>query len=122
MVVDRRRRSGRNGPASSRGPFRTKPSVDLPGVDERLGAVQRAIRVACLGPKYSYSHLAAVAKFGKAVEHVPVGSIPAVFEEVNRRNVQFGLVPLENSTDCRIADTLEMFIKLPTSISGRKCG
>jgi len=76
-------------------------------------SLQRTIRVACLGPKYSYSHLAAVAKFGEAVEHVPVGSIAAVFEEVNRRHVEFGLVPLENSTDGRIADTLEMFVKLP---------
>jgi chorismate mutase / prephenate dehydratase len=76
-------------------------------------ALQRAIRVSYLGPKYSYSHLAAVAKFGESVEHVPVASIAAVFEEVNRRHVQFGLVPLENSTDGRIADTLDMFIKLP---------
>ncbi len=44
---------------------------------------------------------------------MPVASIAAVFEEVNRRHVQFGLVPLENSTDGRIADTLDMFIKLP---------
>ena len=44
---------------------------------------------------------------------MPVGSIAAVFEEVNRRHVQFGLVPLENSTDGRVADTLDMFIKLP---------
>jgi chorismate mutase/prephenate dehydratase len=76
-------------------------------------ALQRTLRVACLGPKYSYSYLAAVAKFGHSVEHVPVGSIGAVFEEVNRRHVQFGLVPLENSTDGRIADTLEMFARLP---------
>ena len=76
-------------------------------------ALQRPIRVAFLGPKYSYSHLASVARFGEAVEHVPVGSIAAVFEELNRRHVQFGLVPLENSTDGRIADTLDMFIKLP---------
>ncbi|AMV39097.1 prephenate dehydratase [Planctomyces sp. SH-PL62] len=76
-------------------------------------ALQRTLRVACLGPKYSYSHLASVAKFGEAVEHVPVGSIAAVFEEVNRRHVQFGIVPLENSTDGRIADTLDMFTKLP---------
>lgn len=77
-------------------------------------ALQRPIRVACLGPKYSYSHLASVAKFGEAVEHVMVGSISAVFEEVNRRQVQYGLVPLENSTDGRIADTLDMFKNLPT--------
>ena len=76
-------------------------------------SLQRALRVACLGPKYSYSHLASVAKFGNAVEHVPVGSIGAVFEEVNRRHVQFGIVPLENSTDGRIADTLDMFTRLP---------
>ncbi|MFO0888342.1 MAG: prephenate dehydratase [Isosphaeraceae bacterium] len=76
-------------------------------------SLQRTLRVACLGPKHSYSYLAAVAKFGEAVEHVPVGSISAVFEEVNRRHVQFGIVPLENSTDGRIADTLEMFTKLP---------
>ena len=40
-------------------------------------------------------------------------SIAAVFEEVNRRHVQFGLVPLENSTDGRVIDTLEMFTRLP---------
>lgn len=76
-------------------------------------SLQRTLRVACLGPKYSYSHLASVAKFGAAVEHVPVGSIAAVFEEVNRRHVQFGLVPLENSTDGRVTDTLDMFVRLP---------
>jgi chorismate mutase/prephenate dehydratase len=76
-------------------------------------SLQRTLRVACLGPKYSYSYLASVAKFGNAVEHVPVGSIAAVFEEVNRRHVQFGIVPLENSTDGRIADTLDMFARLP---------
>jgi chorismate mutase/prephenate dehydratase len=76
-------------------------------------ALQRNLRVASLGPLYSYSHLAAVAKFGNSVEHVPLGSISAVFEEVNRRHVQFGLVPLENSTDGRIADTLDMFARMP---------
>ena len=76
-------------------------------------SLQRQLRIAFLGPKYSYSHLASVARFGESVEHVPVGSIAAVFEEVNRRHVQFGIVPLENSTDGRIADTLDMFVRLP---------
>ena len=100
--------------AASQGPL---PSETLRIIFRELmsgsRALQRPIRVAFLGPKYSYSHLASVARFGEAVEHVPVGSIAAVFEEVNRRHVQFGLVPLENSTDGRIADTLDMFIKLP---------
>ncbi len=75
--------------------------------------LQRSLRVAYLGPRYSYSHLAALAKFGEGVEHVPVGTIAAVFEELNRRHVEFGIVPLENSTDGRIADTLDMFTRLP---------
>ena len=76
-------------------------------------SLQRQLRVACLGPKYSYSHLASVARFGESVEHVPLGSIAAVFEEVARRHVHFGIVPLENSTDGRIADTLDMFVRQP---------
>src|SRR4051812_9392118 len=76
-------------------------------------AIQRVIKISCLGPEFSYSHLAAVERFGQAVEFTLVGSIPAVFEEVNRGHCDFGVVPLENSTDGRVADTLDMFIRLP---------
>ncbi len=80
--------------------------------------LHRAVRVAFLGPLYSYSHLAATARFGQSVDLAPVGSIAAVFEEVNRRHSDFGLVPIENSTDGRIADTLDMFTRLPVRICG----
>lgn len=76
-------------------------------------ALQKVLKVAYLGPEYSYSHLAAIERFGQAVELVKVGSIAAVFEDVNRGQVDFGVVPLENSTDGRIADTLDMFLRLP---------
>jgi chorismate mutase / prephenate dehydratase len=76
-------------------------------------ALQKVLKVAYLGPDYSFSHLAALERFGQAVEFMKVGSIPAVFEEVNRGHVDFGVVPLENSTDGRVADTLDMFIRLP---------
>jgi chorismate mutase/prephenate dehydratase len=75
-------------------------------------------RIAFLGPLYSYSHLAALHRFGQGFDLVPVGSIPAVFEEVNRGHSEFGLVPVENSTDGRIADTLDMFTRLPVRICG----
>jgi chorismate mutase/prephenate dehydratase len=81
-------------------------------------ALERPCRVAVLGPAYSYSHLAAMARFGAAVEFVPVGSISAVFEEVNRGHATFGVVPIENSTDGRIADTLDMFTRLRVRICG----
>ena len=78
----------------------------------------REVRIAFLGPLYSYSHLAAILCFGQSVEFAPVGSIAAVFEEVQRGHCQFGLVPLENSTDGRVADTLDMFTRLPLRVCG----
>jgi chorismate mutase / prephenate dehydratase len=76
-------------------------------------ALQRRQRVAYLGPDYSYSHLAALERFGEATDYMKVGSIAAVFEEVGRKHVDLGVVPLENSTDGRITDTLDMFIRMP---------
>jgi chorismate mutase/prephenate dehydratase len=78
----------------------------------------RQLRIAFLGPLYSFSHLAALHRFGQSVEFVPVGTIPAVFEEVDRDQSDFGLVPIENSTDGRIADTLDMFTRMPLRICG----
>jgi chorismate mutase/prephenate dehydratase len=76
-------------------------------------ALQKVLKVAYLGPEYSFSHLAALERFGLAIEFMQVGSIAAVFEEVNRGHADFGVVPLENSTDGRVADTLDMFLRLP---------
>jgi len=75
-------------------------------------------RVAYLGPEFSYTHLAAIEKFGTSVELIPVNPIAAVFEEVNRGHSDYGLVPIENSTDGRIVDTLDMFTRLPLRICG----
>lgn len=78
----------------------------------------KVLRVAFLGPLYSFSHLATMHRFGQSIEFIPVGSIASVFEEVNRGHSDFGLVPIENSTDGRIADTLDMFTRLPVRICG----
>ncbi len=78
----------------------------------------RVVRVAYLGPEYSFSHLAAMQRFGQSADLVPVGTIAAVFEEVNRGHATYGLVPIENSTDGRVIDTLSMFTRLPLRICG----
>jgi chorismate mutase/prephenate dehydratase len=80
--------------------------------------LDRPRRICFLGPAYSYSHLAAVRKFGESTSMVPVGTIKAVFEEVNSGTCDFGLVPIENSTDGRIVDTLDMLSRLPVKICG----
>lgn len=78
----------------------------------------RSDRVAYLGPAYSFTHLAAINRFGESSDLVPVSTIATVFEEVNRGHVDYGLVPIENSTDGRIVDTLDMFTRLPLRICG----
>jgi chorismate mutase/prephenate dehydratase len=76
-------------------------------------AIEKVQRIAYLGPEYSYSHLAALERFGEAVVYNRTTTIAGVFEEVARKHADFGVVPLENSTDGRIADTLDMFVRLP---------
>jgi chorismate mutase/prephenate dehydratase len=81
-------------------------------------ALVKPIRVAYLGPKYSYSHLAAIDRFGDGPDLTPVATIKAVFESIHFHQTDFGIVPIENSTDGRIVDTLDMFARLPTRITG----
>jgi chorismate mutase/prephenate dehydratase len=79
-------------------------------------AIQKQQKIAYLGPDYSYSHLAAIQRFGEASVYNRTASIAAVFEEVIRKHADFGVVPLENSTDGRIADTLDLFIRFPEQV------
>jgi chorismate mutase/prephenate dehydratase len=86
-----------------------------------LSAVRNQVRpqrVAYLGPAFSFTHLAALERFGESADLIPVNTIAAVFEEVNRGHADFGMVPIENSTDGRIIDTLDMFTRLPLRICG----
>ena len=98
------------------------PFVALRGIyRELLSASRRSIkatRVAYLGPQFSYTHLATIERFGKSADLAPVNTIAAVFEEVNRGLADFGVVPIENSTDGRIIDTLDMFTRMPLRICG----
>ncbi|MEM6979199.1 MAG: prephenate dehydratase [Planctomycetota bacterium] len=68
------------------------------------GVLQKG--VAFLGPVDSYSHLATIAYFGDATPMKPVVSIAAVFDAVDRSEVDYGIVPIENSTHGRVVDTL----------------
>ncbi|QEG40674.1 prephenate dehydratase [Roseimaritima ulvae] len=75
-------------------------------------------RVAFLGPKYSYSYMATTRFFGAAAALAPVQSIEAVFESVVAGDCRSGVVPIENSTDGRIVDTLGMFVVHRVHICG----
>lgn len=88
---------------------------------EALGDVRASVhptRVAYLGPEFSFTHLAALKYFGTGVELIPVSSIAGIFEQAQSGECDFGVVPIENSTDGRIVDTLDMFTKTKIKISG----
>ncbi len=81
-------------------------------------ALEQSIRVAYLGPEGTFSQEAAVKHFGKAVVTVPTGSIGQVFREVENGSVDYGVVPIENSTEGVISYTLDVFMNSPLQISG----
>jgi chorismate mutase/prephenate dehydratase len=73
-------------------------------------ALEKPLKIGFLGPLGTFSHLASVRKFGSSVEHVPLADIPAVFEEVVRGHIDYGLVPVENSLHGGVIDTLDAFL------------
>lgn len=72
-------------------------------------ALEQPLRIGYLGPPGSYSHLASTRQFGKSVEYEDLHSIGGVFTEVARGHVNYGLVPVENSTGGGIAETMAAF-------------
>ena len=72
-------------------------------------SLQQPLRIGFLGPPGSYSHLAALKHFGDSVEHADLHDIAGVFTEVQRGHVNYGLVPIENSTGGGIVETLDAF-------------
>jgi len=79
-------------------------------------ALEKPLRIAYLGPQGSFSHLAAVGKFGASVEYEPVTNIYGVFEEVSRERVDFGIVPIENSVGGGVIDTLDALVETDVQI------
>jgi chorismate mutase/prephenate dehydratase len=79
-------------------------------------SLEKPLRVAYLGPAGTYSEQAAVTQFGSGAALLASGSIDAVFGEIERGRADYGIVPVENSTEGVVAQTLDRFISSPLSI------
>ncbi len=79
-------------------------------------ALERPLRIGYLGPSGSFSHLAARRKFGTSVEYEDLESIRGVFEDIARSHIDLGIVPIENSIDGGIVETLDSFFESPAQI------
>ena len=66
--------------------------------------------VAYLGPPSTFTHVAAMGKFGASAQYVPHAGIKEVFDAVERGRALYGVVPVENSTEGVVNYTLDMFI------------
>lgn len=62
--------------------------------------------VAFLGPEASFTHQAAESKFGAMSEYLPIGSIEGIFRAVEKGTAKFGVIPIENSSNGIVSDTI----------------
>ncbi len=81
-------------------------------------ALEGPVTVAYLGPQATFTHMACTQWFGQSVSDLPVNSIKEVFSEVERGRADFGVAPIENSTEGVINHTLDLFVDSPLQIFG----
>ncbi len=73
-------------------------------------SLQNPANIAYLGPEATFTHIAALERFGSSVNYIDCGSITEVFNEVETDRADYGVVPIENSTEGAVNHTLDMFI------------
>jgi chorismate mutase/prephenate dehydratase len=81
-------------------------------------ALEAPQRVAFLGPKGTFSEQAALGFFGSSIEAIPCTSIDEVFRATAAGSAQFGVVPVENSTEGAVSRSLDLFLQSPVHIVG----
>ncbi|MGC9064143.1 MAG: prephenate dehydratase, partial [bacterium] len=81
-------------------------------------ALEGTLKIAFLGPEGTFTHIAALKRFGKDTFYFPGRSIPEVFSIVEKEEALFGVVPIENSTEGVVNYTLDMFMTSPLNIIG----
>ncbi len=81
-------------------------------------ALEKPLEVAFLGPEGTFTQQAAFKHFGHAVHAVPVNTIYEIFSAVESERCQFGVVPVENSTEGVITHTLDRFLTSSLQICG----
>src|SRR5580692_9964583 len=81
-------------------------------------AQQEPLKVAFLGPEGTFTQTAVLTHFGHSVRALPLASIDEVFHEVESASADFGVVPIENSTEGTVNHTLDRFLLSPLKICG----
>jgi chorismate mutase / prephenate dehydratase len=105
--------------AANSGPLRTDSVAPIwREIMSASRALETPTRVAYLGPAGTFSELAALAYFGSSIVRVPCASIDEVFRSSAGGAADFGVVPVENSTEGVVARSLDLFLTTPLAIIG----
>ncbi len=72
--------------------------------------LEKPLRIGYLGPGGSFSHTAAMLKFGQSVEYEPLADIRSIFDEISKGHCDLGIVPIENSIGGGVIETLDALI------------
>jgi chorismate mutase/prephenate dehydratase len=73
-------------------------------------SLEKSLTVAYLGPEATFTHQAAIRRFGSSLRYSPQKTITDVFAEVSKNRADYGVVPVENSTEGVVTHTLDMFV------------
>jgi chorismate mutase/prephenate dehydratase len=79
-------------------------------------ALEKPLKVAYLGPEATYTHQAALKNFGSSIDYAPMHSVPNVFTAVRHGDADYGVVPVENSTQGTVISTLDMLVESELTI------
>ena len=78
--------------------------------------LEGGLTIAYLGPKGTWSHQAALKQFGKSCELIPCQRFKDVFDMVDRGKAQYGVVPVENSSEGSVTAVMDLFVTSPLKI------
>ncbi|HPF57677.1 MAG TPA: prephenate dehydratase [Candidatus Competibacteraceae bacterium] len=81
-------------------------------------ALEEPLKIAFLGPEGTFTQAAALKHFGQSIHSIPLRAIDEVFREVEAGSADYGVVPVENSTEGVVNHTLDMFLQSPLCICG----
>lgn len=81
-------------------------------------ALEKPMNVAYLGPNGTFSEEAALKRFGSAIAAVACDSIDDVFRAVESDDANYGVVPVENSSEGAVGRTMDLLLQTPLSICG----
>src|SRR5271163_1461495 len=73
-------------------------------------ALEKTMTIAYLGPEATFTHQAAIRRFGSSLNYASQKTIADVFTEVSKKRADYGVVPVENSTEGVVTHTLDMFV------------